>query len=221
MHKYQKKKHHLINNIIKYINSNIKFKNLFDHPNRKYKLRVLLKSILEILSTGLPFRQIPKLTNNKIHWNTIYKFFVKLQKHDIIKLNYYDIVNKYSKKFINKTKTNILLTDTTLILNKLGIDKTGYNPQMPKHKVTKISLITDEIGIPLNCNIYSGNNNDSLILNNQLDDFVKYNKNLLNNNNILLADAGYDSNNLKNKIKQIKLGYLLSDINIRNTKDLK
>ena len=147
MHKYQKKKNHLINNIIKYINSNIKFKHLFDHPNRKYKLRVLLKLILEILSTGLPFRKIPKLTNNKIHWNTIYKFFIKLQKHDIIKLNYYDIVSKYIKKFINNTKTNILLTDTTLILNKPGIDKIGYNSQMPKHKVTKISLITDEMGI--------------------------------------------------------------------------
>ena len=92
---------------------------------------------------------------------------------------------------------------------------------MPKHKVTKISLITDEMGIPLNCNVYSGNNNDSLILNNQLDDFVRYNKNLLNNNNILLADAGYDSNKIKNKVTQIKLGYLLSDINIRNNKDLK
>ena len=79
--------------------------------------------------------------------NTIYKFFIKLQKYDIIKLNYYNIVNKYSKKFINKTKTNILLTDTTLILNKPGIDKIGYNSQMPKHKVTKISLITDEMGI--------------------------------------------------------------------------
>ena len=44
---------------------------------------------------------------------------------------------------------------------------------------------------------------------------------MLNNNNILLADAGYDSNKIKNKVTQIKLGYLLSDINIRNTKDLK
>jgi hypothetical protein len=36
-----------------------------------------------------------------------------------------------------------MLTDTTLILNKLGINNVGYNSQMPKHKTTKISLIID------------------------------------------------------------------------------
>ena len=44
MHKYQTMKHILINKIIKYINSNIKFKNLFDHPNRKYKLIAFQKN---------------------------------------------------------------------------------------------------------------------------------------------------------------------------------
>jgi predicted transcriptional regulator len=37
MYKYQKNKNNLIKNIIKYINSDIKLKNLFYHPNRKYK----------------------------------------------------------------------------------------------------------------------------------------------------------------------------------------
>ena len=37
-----------------------------------------------------------------------------------------------------KNKSNILLTDTTLISNKLGIDNIGYNPQHPKHKVSLI-----------------------------------------------------------------------------------
>jgi hypothetical protein len=68
MHKYQKNKNYLVKNIIKYINSNIKFKILFNHPNRKYKLDVLLKYIIQILSTGLSFRKIQELTNNKIHW---------------------------------------------------------------------------------------------------------------------------------------------------------
>ena len=58
MYKYQKNKNNLIKNIIKYINSDIKLKILFYHPNRKYKLDVLLKYIIQILSTGLSFRKI-------------------------------------------------------------------------------------------------------------------------------------------------------------------
>ena len=48
------------------------------------------------------------------------------------------------KKYFNKSllcSTNIIITDTSLIVNKLGIDNTGYNPQLPKHKTSKISLI--------------------------------------------------------------------------------
>ena len=139
------------------------------------------------------------MLNGKIHWNTVYKFFVKLQKYNID-----DTVKKYNKKFLSKSKTNILITDTTIVPNKLGIDKVGYNPQIPKHKASKISLITDIFGVPLNCNIYSCSKYDSSILNNQLDDIIIHNSELLNNNNILLADAGYDSNVIRNIIFFLK-----------------
>jgi len=44
MHKSQKK-------IINYINSDIKLKTLFNHPNRKYKLSTLLRYVIQILKT--------------------------------------------------------------------------------------------------------------------------------------------------------------------------
>ena len=118
-----------------------------------------------------------------------------------------------------KNKSNILLTDTTLISNKLGIDNIGYNPQHPKHKVSKVSLITDVNGIPLMANIYNGSTYDSKILDIQLNDFIiKYPK-MLTNNNILLGDAGYDSNKLKDKVKNNNIGVLLTARNRRNIKD--
>jgi hypothetical protein len=52
MHKYQKKNNNLIKNIIRYINSDVKFKSSFNHPNRIYKLNVLLKYIINILMSG-------------------------------------------------------------------------------------------------------------------------------------------------------------------------
>jgi hypothetical protein len=50
-----KKNNNLIKNIIKYINSDVKFKTSFYHPNRIYKIHVLLKYIIEILMPGLTF----------------------------------------------------------------------------------------------------------------------------------------------------------------------
>jgi len=209
MYKKQKKNFNLIKNIINYINSDIKLKYIFNHPNRKYNLKLLLKYVIQILNTGLSYRNVTNYSSSKIHWNTIYKFSIKLQKYNVITLSYYDTVNKYIKKnMINKT--NILLTDTTLISNKLGIDNIGYNPQNPKHKVSKISLITDVNGIPLMANIYNGSLYDSKILDNQLDDFINKFPKLLNNKNIMLGDAGYDSKKLKDKVSNNKIGLLLT-----------
>ena len=73
------------------------------------------------------------------HWNTIYKFLNKLIKYNVIKNTFKDTV----KHYMNNSKNNIFITDTTLIANKCGIDCTNYNPQLLKHKSTKISLITD------------------------------------------------------------------------------
>jgi hypothetical protein len=218
MHRYQKRKNNVIKNIIKYINSDIKLKASFNHPNRKYKLNILLKHIIDILNTGLSFRKIQEIKNNKIHWNTIYKFFIKLQKTDIISLTYHDTVKKYTKKYLNKS-SNIFITDTTLIINKLGIDNIGYNPQIPKHKCSKISIISDINGIPLDANIYNGSTYDSKILDIQLDEFIKNNTNLLTNNNLILGDAGYDSNKLKNKVINNNIGILLTARNKRNIKN--
>jgi len=45
----------------------------------------------------------------------------------------------------------------------MGIDYINYNQQIRKHKVSKISLITDFKGILLDINLSSGNTNDSKI----------------------------------------------------------
>jgi hypothetical protein len=89
-----KKNNNLIKNIIKYINSNVKFKSSFNHPNRIYKLNVLLKYIIDILRSGLSFRQYKEISNCKCHWNTIYNFFIK--DMFIISCNYYCLLSTSS-----------------------------------------------------------------------------------------------------------------------------
>ena len=76
------------------------------------------------------------------------------------------------------------------------------------HKSTKISLITDNKGIPLDVNIYSSNINDSKILDMHLDNFADNINFQKTNNNLLLADSGYDSNIIRDKLSR-QFGKLL------------
>ena len=66
--------------------------------------------------------------------------------------------------------------DTTLIPNKLGIDKISFNVQLLKHKSTKLSLITDIKSVPLHANIYKKQYYKTMIqkiLIDQLDEVMK------------------------------------------------
>lgn len=183
--------------------------------SRKYTPRKLLQHVLLILKSGVSYRcynDISRYNDKMPHWNTIYKFLNKLIKYNVIKNTFKDTV----KHYMNNSKNNIFITDTTLIANKCGIDCINYNPQLLKHKSTKISLITDIKGTPINVNIFSSNMNDSKILNLQLDNISSYKE---DNNNILLGDAGYDSNIIRDKLHRMRFGQLITPRNKRNCKN--
>lgn len=187
--------------------------------NRKYTCKQLCYSLFYLFKSGSSFRkfndhsQYINIFNKNLkyklpNWNTIYKFYIKLIKYDIICKTFIETTKK-----IKKSKYYIV--DTTLICNKGGIDNVGYNIQLPKHKTTKISIISNENKI-LDVQLFSGNLNDVGILDKQLNMFNNFQP---NSNNILLGDSGYDSNNIRNKLKNIKFGKLLTYKNIRNTKN--
>ena len=72
----------LIYSIIKHINNDEFLKSKFYHPNNKYKINDLLKSIIYILKTCVSYRNV-----NKFH--------CKLIKYNIIKDTYIKCTNKY------------------------------------------------------------------------------------------------------------------------------
>jgi hypothetical protein len=153
-------------------------------------------------------------TNNIPHHSTIYKFFIKLIKYNVIQDTF-----KAIARYMVKHKVTTFITDTSLVANKNGSDKVSYNPQLTKHKSTKIYVISDDKGISLDINIYSSNMNDSKILNMHLDTFTNSVNFEKNNNNLLLANSGYDSNIIRDKLANIKFGQLLVPRNKRNTKN--
>jgi len=108
--------------------------------------------------------------------------------------------------------------DTTFICNKLGIEDTSFNQQIKKHKTTKISIISDDFNISISVITSTGSVYDSVILNKQLDKLHDKHPTIFNNKNILLADAAYDSLILREKVKNLNMGILLTNKNIINSK---
>jgi hypothetical protein len=108
-----------VKDIIKeYIINNEIYNKKFNHFNQKHKLDDLILAVLYILRKNIPYRDVSKYVN--IYWNTVYKFNIKMINLGIYK----EIFNNYVNKYINEldNKINVLYTDTTLILNKLGED---------------------------------------------------------------------------------------------------
>jgi len=192
----------------------------FDFSNfrQQFSLTDYLTEILYVLKTGICWRHL----RSKINWNSVYKVYCKLVKFKIFDSSYKSVIDRYlSKPNSKQFKLSTILTDTTLVQNKNGKDMIDYSYTNKKKKYTKISIITDRYGKPLNVECYSGNKYDSKILEDQISKMDKTSP-IRNNHKKkairhLLADAGYDSNLLKEKIR--KLGYIpLIAKNKRNTK---
>jgi len=114
----------------------------------------------------------------------------------------------------------IQVADTTNILNKYGIDKIGYNKMVPKHKISKLSIICDGNGTPLNCELFKGNIYDSKILDRQLNEKYLISETLNDQNKkIFLADSAYDSVKLIEKLKDKGYKNIIIPQNKRNIKD--
>jgi len=217
MHKNQKLFRNTILKITKYIKSiPTLFASFYTKTkNRKFTVDQLLTCILKLVKKGYSFRDAPDLLPTKIHYSTIYKFFKKLVQHNVIQNTY----NITVKQYLSKSKKKTFLIDTTLIPNKMGIDGIGFNPQLLKHKTSKISFITIDTGIPIDVYVTAGNHYDSKILINQLNQpncNIKYINTI---DNELLGDAGYDSNVIRKKLEEIKFGKLICNRNKRKTKD--
>ena len=145
----------IIKSVNKYINNNPHLLKIFNYHRTKYTIDELLTHIIFKNKNGISFRAIQNYT--KIHWNTIYKFHLKLEKYNIFENIYKQNITIYLKEMDNK----------------LGEEFVNYNPQVKKHKTTKVSIISDEFNIPISVNITSSNTHDSKIIQTQLIELKK------------------------------------------------
>ena len=146
-------------------------------------------------------------------YNNVYKHYIKLNKINLFKDTYIELLKKYLIKTKNKTLKS-LYTDTTFIVNKKGIDNKARNKYMKNKNCNKVSIITDNNFIPIDIQIFKGNLNDSNILQQQ---FINIDTNI-NYSKYFIADKGYCSS----KIRKLLISKNILPIipyNKRNTKD--
>lgn len=145
-------------------------------------------------------------------WNNVYKHYIKLNLLKIFSDVYTDLLKKYLVK--NKTSLKITSIDTTFVYNKYGIDKLERNTYAKNKKCYKLLVLIDSKKRPIFFKYFTGNINDAKILTTSLEEILK----IINKKcKIFLADSGFCSNEIREKIKKQNILPLIPK-NIRNTK---
>ena len=202
--------------LVTYIESCDTYKNLFTHHKQQYSVQKLFEALLYKLETGISYNNINNV-NLGVKGGALFYFYQKIIKNNVL-TNFYDYyVNEYINQ--NHEEINTFYVDSTLIANKLGIDKTSYNVQLKKHRSTKISLVEDNFGIPLDIIVTNSNVHDASICIDHITNISNKFQKLCSNKNKFIADAAYDSKNIREHLKNKNLGILICDKNKRNTKD--
>jgi hypothetical protein len=188
------------------------------HPKYKYTEKLYLGCILYVIKYGVTWESfigpIPGKQLNKRHNEYI---------------NRYDIYSKFFnyslKKYLKTHNIKYLSIDSTIVNNKNCSEFNGRLPYNKNRKGGKIEVIGDDKGSPLIFSISESTKHDSKIA---INDINKLSTNKIINEALkktkghpyILADSGYDSSNLKEKLKIIHFKGIIKPNN-RNTKHAK
>jgi hypothetical protein len=168
----------------------IKYKSKLDTRGSKpiYSVYKFINIFLEKLESNLSWEKLESIY--KISKSQLHITFTKWSNNDVFKNAYESFLKRY-RLFI---KNDIAYIDTTTIFNKYGyLDTVGMNTyESKKHKSNKVSIIANEIGIPLGINIGKGNIHDIKLLMDTLPKNIIF--------NTLYADKSYVSRQLKENL---------------------
>ena len=203
----------ILNVILDTINNNCKFKKHFDftYASQKFDSREILMEVLMHIKYAIPWRR------TEYKYSTIYSIYKKLLNLEIITKSYIELLRKYIN--VNPSeKLKIQSTDVTIIPNKYGSRLVQYNGHK-KRKCTKSSQIHDSNGIVIGMKLDLGAKHDSKIFIEHLDEPL-FISNELNNQykEYMLADSGYDSLEIKSKLKNLGYKHIIYP-NKRNNKN--
>ncbi len=163
------------------------------HPNSKYHLSTIIDDILYVLKTGISWRNL----RSSINWHTVLHYYNLFVKFNIFEKLFKLFRKRYIHSFLSDSNVTLLI-DSTIIYNRYGRTKLGRNKFYKNKRCSKLSLLTDQHGIPLSIFLIKGNYHDNSTFVSHINDAII----MLKNKKLkVLADKGYSS----------KLNYQLLD----------
>lgn len=190
-----------------------------DCPAKKYTNEDYLRGIIEVFEVHTYWCNY----EGTIKWKTLNDKYVQWTNKGIFNELHKEMLVRYLKT--NKcTKTKYQMIDSTSVSNKQGSELVAHNAHTGNKQYTKVSVISNDSGIPFGIHMIAGNVNDSTTVEDTLKkipielDTIKYSNNN-RHKQYMLADSGYCS--AFNRLLLRKRGYTsLIWYNRRNCKDV-
>ena len=152
-------------------------------------LRKTVEGVLYRMRVGCPWRDLPAEFGK---WNSVYKRFNYWSKHDKLM--------RVFKQLVHEPELALKLIDGTFIKahqHSSGAAGSGHQ-DIGKSKggnTTKIHMVVDAKGKPIDFCLSAGNVNDSTMASQMIKD--------LDATHYVVADKGYDSNEIRALIKEL------------------
>ena len=125
------------------------------HGRKRVLFDDVFKYVMYILRTGCQWRS---LVTSNVSWQTVHRHFCIWSRKGLIEQAYYKLVSIYLQRI--GIQQRHIITDTSFIKNINGIDCVGPSSVDRGRKATKISIITDELGVTLGVTFHRGNKCD-------------------------------------------------------------
>jgi len=175
-------------------------------------------SILYKVKSGCQWRLLPVELFVNCSQITVYNYFVSWVNNGFFKDLWINTIKVYRK--IHKIRFYRQSIDSTKIKCIKGGDNTGPNPTDRRRKGSSVHTLIDQKGIPLSAIITGANSSDSSQVENLINNMVIKNNVHKKRSSILLADAGYDTNDVRSFLRRNNYDAIIP-YNKRNDKNNK
>lgn len=138
--------------------------------------------ILRILRTGIQWRQ---LDTSRTSYITVFKTTHRWMKASVFHTAYRRLLTLYHRT----RRPKHYCIDSSFVKNVFGIDCTGRNPTDRGRRATKLSVLVDDLGIPVSFVTSPGNVSDMKLFSPVFDAAMIS----LQRDTEVFADKGYDS----------------------------
>lgn len=134
---------------------------LNDKPKRWHSLRTIVNAILWLNYTGLQWRELTKMTGDKLPWQSVYYYFRQFKLRGIWEQILDNLVIKERKRHQREATPSLLAIDSQTVKIMQFIEaETGLDGNK-KINARKRSLAVDRLGLPWSIAVTSANTSDN------------------------------------------------------------